>query len=108
MFESAERFIAQIQAFALTPVVLMSTHVKAFKDLQLNLNSSNTMAHLPWQIYHDKFELVFEYLWNSPDCSRKQIFRKIVFCVYSLESPHQGRITYQGDSNENTQHTIIV
>ena len=41
--------------------------------------------------------------------ARKQIFReiflfyhKIVCYVYSLESPHQG------DSNEYTQHTIIV
>ena len=29
-------------------------------------------------------------------------YRKIVCCVYSLESPHRG------DSNEYTQHTIIV
>ena len=39
--------------------------------------------------------------------SRKQIFKDIflfyhdfVYCVYSLESPHQG------DSNEYTQHTM--
>ena len=30
------------------------------------------------------------------------IYHEIVRCVYSLESPHRG------DSNECTQHTIIV
>ena len=29
-------------------------------------------------------------------------YRRIVYCVYSLESPHRG------DSNEYTQHTITV
>ena len=29
-------------------------------------------------------------------------YHKNVFCVYSLESPHRG------DSNEYTQHTIII
>ena len=27
---------------------------------------------------------------------------KMVYCVYSLESPHRG------DSNENTQHTLML
>ena len=46
---------------------------------------------------------------NSSDRSRKQIFmeiflfyHEIVCCVYSLELPHWG------NSNEYTQHTIIV
>ena len=63
------------------------------------------MARLPWLI-RTRF---FESLQNSSDSSRKQIFREIfllnheiVCCVYSLESPHRG------DSNEYTQHTIIV
>ena len=44
-----------------------------------------------------------------PKVQEKKIFRKIflfyheiVCCVYLLESPHRG------DSNEYTQHTIIV
>ena len=44
-----------------------------------------------------------------PIAKKNQIFRelflfyrKIVCCVYSLESPHRG------DSNEYAQHTIIV
>ena len=51
----------------------------------------------------------FESLQSFSDSSRKQIlreiflfYRKIVCCVYLLESPHRG------DSNEYTQHTIIV
>ena len=64
------------------------------------------MARLPWLI-----ELIFESLIsrNSSDSSRKQIFKEIFFiyreivcCEYSLESPHRG------DSNEYTQHTITV
>ena len=53
--------------------------------------------------------LVFESQQNSPDSLRKQIFREIflfyreiVCCVYSLELPHRG------NSNEYTQHTIIM
>ena len=53
--------------------------------------------------------MFFESIRNSSDSSRKQIFRdfflfyhEIVCYVYSLESPHPG------DSNEYTQHTIIV
>ena len=68
--------------------------------VQTNLNSSNTCGSV---------ELVMESLRNSAENSRKQILREnvlfcheIVCCVYSLESPHRG------DSNEYTQHTIIV
>ena len=52
---------------------------------------------------------IFKSLRNSSTSSRKQIFREIflfyheiVCCVYSLELPHRG------NSNEYTQHTIIV
>ena len=62
------------------------------------------MARLPWLI-----RTLFLILRNSSDGSRKQIFkeiflfyREIVYCVYSLESPHRG------DSNEYTQHTITL
>ena len=63
------------------------------------------MARLPWLIRTH----FFQSLRSSSDSPRKQIFREIflfyreiVCCVYSLESPHRG------DSNEYTQHTIIV
>ena len=62
------------------------------------------MARLPWLI-----RTHFESLRHFSDSSRKQILRKIFLfyykilcCVYSLESPHRG------DSNEYTQHTIIL
>ena len=64
------------------------------------------MARLPRGL----FELVFQSLQNSSNRSRKQIFMDFFFlfyhgivrCAYSLESPHRS------DSNEYTQHTIIV
>ena len=62
------------------------------------------IARLPW--------LIQTHFWvptNSPTSSRKQIFREvflfyheIVCCMDSLELP------YRGNSNEYTQHTIIV
>ena len=62
------------------------------------------MTRLPWLI-----RTRFESQRNSSDSSRKQIFkeiflfyRDIVCCEYSLESP------LRGDSNEYTQHIIIV
>ena len=62
-----------------------------------------------WLVYHGLFELIFESLRRFSDSSRTHILRKIfifydeiVCCVYSLESPHRG------DSNEYTQHTIIL
>ena len=73
--------------------------------LQYNLNGSNPDGSFTV----DDSNSFFESLRNSSDSSRKQIFREIlsfyheiVCCVYSLESP------YRGDSNEYTQHTIIV
>ena len=62
-----------------------------------------------WLVYHGLFELNFESLRNFSDSSRTHILREIflfyyeiVCCVYSLESPRWG------DSNEYTQHTIIL
>ena len=73
--------------------------------IQSNLDSSNTDGSFNMANSNS----FFEFLRNSSDSSRKQIFREIflfyyeiVCCVYSLESPHRG------DSNEYTQHTIIV
>ena len=62
-----------------------------------------------WLIYPGWFEFIFESLRNSSHSSRKQIFlvfflsyHEIVCCVHSLELP------WRGNSNEYTQHTIIV
>ena len=62
-----------------------------------------------WLVYHGLLGLIFESLRNFSDSSRKQrlkeiflFYYEIVCCVYSLESPHRG------DSNECTQHTIIL
>ena len=63
------------------------------------------MARLPWII-----RTLFESSRNYSHCSRKQRFSEIflfhhevVRCMYSLESHH-----HRGDSNEYTQHTVIV
>ena len=71
--------------------------------------SITSMARTRMARYRGWFELFFQSLQNSSKSSRKQIFmffflfyHVIVCCVYSLESPHRG------DSNEYTQHTIIV
>ena len=76
-------------------------------SLQYNLNGSNTDGS--FTVDDSNF---FQSLQNSSNSSKKKIFRDffsyflfhrgIVCCVYSLESPHRG------DSNEYTQHTIIV
>ena len=75
------------------------------KKIQCNLSGSNTDGSFTV----DDSNSFFQSLQNSSNSSRKQIFRDfflfyhgIVCCVYSLESPHRG------DSNEYTQHTIIV
>ena len=75
------------------------------KIVQYNLNGSNTGGSFTL----DDTNSFFQSLQNPSNSSRKQIFRVfflfyhgIVCCVYSLESPHRG------DSNEYTQHTIIV
>ena len=71
--------------------------------------SITSMARTRMARYRGWFELYFQTQQNSSNSSRKQIFMDfflfyhgIVCCVYSLESPHRG------DSNEYTQHTIIV
>ena len=67
------------------------------------------MARTLMRVYRGLFKLIFESLRIFSDSSGKQILREIflffyeiVCCVYSLESPHRG------DSNEYTQHTIIL
>ena len=73
--------------------------------VQSNLDSSNTDGSFT-MANSNSFLRRYEFFSVS---SRKQIFREIflfyreiVCCVYSLESPHRG------NSNEYTQHTIIV
>ena len=73
--------------------------------LQYNLNGSNPDG----SFILDNLNSLFQSLQNPSNSTRKQIFRDfflfyhgIICCVYSLELPHRG------DSNEYTQHTIIV
>ena len=73
--------------------------------IQSNLNSSNTDGSFT-MANSNSFLSPYEIL---PLAQEKQIFREIslfyheiVCCVYSLESSHRG------DSNEYTQHTIVV
>ena len=75
------------------------------KEIQYNLNGSNTDGSNTL----DDSNSFFQSLQNSSNSSRKQIvndvflfYHEIVCCLYSLESPHRG------DSNEYTQHIIIV
>ena len=75
------------------------------KHIQYNLNGSNTDGSFTVDDSNSFFSL-YKILPNS---SRKQIFNvfflfyhESVCCVYSLESHRRG------DSNEYTQHTIIV
>ena len=81
------------------------TYVSFKYLIQYNLNGSNTDG----SFIVDESNSFFQSLQNPSNSSRKQIFNDfflfyhaIVCCVYSLESPHRG------DSNEYTQHTIIV
>ena len=76
-----------------------------FLIIQSNLNSSNTDDSFT-MANSNSFLSPYEIL---PLAQEKQIYREnflfyheIVCCVYSLESPHRG------DSNEYTQHTIVV
>ena len=73
--------------------------------IQYNLNGSNLDG--PFTL--DDSNSFFQSLQNPSNSLRKQIFRDfflfyhgIVCCMYSLEPPHRG------NSNEYTQHTIIV
>ena len=63
------------------------------------------MARLPWLI-RTLFLSPYEIVPIAPENKYlKEIFLfyyESVCCVYSLESPHRG------DSNEYTQHTVIV
>ena len=75
----------------------------AYADcIQSNLKSSNTDGSFTMadsNLFLSPYEIlpiahVNKYL--------RTFYQKIICCVYSLELPHRG------DSNEYTQHTIIV
>ena len=66
------------------------------------------LAHW-WLIYHGCFELVIESLGKNPKAADLRKFRsiflfilKMVYCVFSLESPRWG------DSNENAHNTFML
>ena len=76
--------------------------------LQSNLNRSNTDGSFT-MAESNSFLSPYEILPIAPEKKKKNIFKEIflfyheiICCVYSLESPHRG------DSNEYSQHTIIV
>ena len=75
------------------------------QHVQSNLNSSNTDGTLT-MANSNSFLSPYEVLTIAQENKYLGIFflfyREIVCYVYSLESPHRG------DSNEYTQHTIIV
>ena len=92
-------------------IVALPGHLRYYSSLilrfilMLNLNSSNTDGSFTMANSNS----FFEFLRNSSNSSRKQIFKdiflfyhEIVSCIYSLELPHRG------DSNAYTQHTVIV
>ena len=74
--------------------------------LQYTVLARTRKIRLPWMI-RILFSVLTKYFYLNS--SRKQIFNDvflfyhgIVCCMYSLELPRRG------DSNEYTQHTIIV
>ena len=74
-------------------------------QIQLNLNSSNTRGSFTI-VNSNSFLSPCEILLIAQENRYLMViflfYHELVCCVYSLESPHQG------DSNEYTQHTIIV
>ena len=85
-------------------VKCLSTWKRSKHRIQANLIARTPMARLSWLI-RTRFGVPTKF----SNRLRKQIFRKIfifyheiVCLVYSLESPHRG------DSNEYTQHSIIM
>ena len=74
------------------------------KEIQSNLSSSNTDGS--FTMADSNFPIrPYKILPIAPENKFKEIFlfyHESVCCVYSLESPRWG------DSNEYTQHTIIV
>ena len=76
-----------------------------FYIIQLNLNSSNTDGSFT-MVNSNSFLSPYEILLIAQENGYLMViflfYPEIVCCVYSLELPHRG------DSNEYTQHTIIV
>ena len=73
--------------------------------MQLNLDSSNTNGSFTMansNLFFSPYEVLPIAQENKYLEKIFLFYRKIVCCVYSLESPHWG------DSNEYTQHTIII
>ena len=81
-------------------------------DYSITSMARTRMARLPWMIR----TLFFQSLQNPSNNSRKQIFMDffflfyhgIVCCVYLIKVVYSLESPYRGDSNEYTQHTIIV
>ena len=80
-------------------------HSACLLQVQYNLNGSNPDGSFTVDDSNSFFS-PYKILPTAQENKYVGIFfilnHGIVFCVYSLESPHRG------DSNEYTQHTIIV
>ena len=71
----------------------------------ITLVARTRMARLPWMsrtLFFSPYKILPIAQENNYLIIIFLFYREIVCCVYSLESPHRG------DSNEYTQHTIIV
>ena len=81
------------------------TMITDYMHIQYNLNGSNTDGSFTVDDSNSFFS-PYKILPIAQEKKNSGIFfllyHGIVCCVYSLESPHRG------DSNENTQHTIVV
>ena len=90
-------------ALPMHPPTLKSEIVKIY--IQSNLKSSNTDGSFT-MVNSNSFLSPYDILPLAQENKKlREIFlfyHEIVCCVFSLESPHRG------DSNEYTQHTIIV
>ena len=82
----------------------MMIEVSDFSKYSRTSMARTPMARLPWMI-----RTRFSVPTNLPIAQENKylgifvlFYHGIICCVYSLESPHRG------DSNEFTQHTIIV
>ena len=88
--------------FLATVIIFTISNTQNYK-LQSNFNGSNTDG--PFTMAYSKLFLSPYGIFLIAQENKywgKICYYEIVCCVYSLESPHQG------DSNEYTQHTIIL
>ena len=86
--------------------LLVNNKLENFRNTQYNLNGSNLDGSFTVDDSNSFFQSPYKILQIAQENKYLGIFfwfyHGIVCCVYSLEWPHLG------DSNEYTQHTIIL